>query len=168
MSLLQSVMMAPEIRISISEQTLAVWQGGACIRQWPGSTAKNGAGNQSGSNQTPLGKHRIRACIGAGAPMGAVFVGRRQTGEIHSAELAARHPDRDWILTRILWLCGEEKGINRGGDVDSQRRYIYIHGTPDTEPMGVPLSHGCIRMRNQDVMALFDCVGSGTRVTILP
>ena len=160
--------MVPELRVSISQQTLALYRGGSCVRQWPVSTALNGTGNQSGSNQTPLGVHRIRACIGAGAAAGSVFVGRRPTGEIYSAELAARFPGRDWILTRILWLCGEEKGINRGANVDSQRRYIYIHGTPDTEPMGVPLSHGCIRMRNQDVIELFDDVSPGTRVIIAP
>lgn len=160
--------MTPEIRISIAQQALTLWSGSRCTGTWPVSTALKGAGNQFGSNQTPLGQHRIRACIGAGAPMGAVFVGRRPTGEIHSRELAQRYPDRDWILTRILWLCGEEKGVNRGGNVDSQRRYIYIHGTPDTEPMGVPLSHGCVRMRNQDVTVLFDLVGPGTRVRIEP
>lgn len=160
--------MAPELLVSISKQTLALYENNSCVRQWSVSTAKNGVGNLSGSNQTPLGTHRIRACIGAGAAVGSVFVGRRHTGEIYSAALATRFPNRDWILSRILWLCGEEKGINRGGNVDSQRRYIYIHGTPDTEPMGVPLSHGCIRMRNQDVIELFDCVGPGTRVIIKP
>ena len=158
----------PEIRISIQRQTLELRREQAIEISWPISTALKGAGNQSGSNQTPLGVHRIRACIGADAPEGAVFVGRRPTGEIYTSELAERYPNRDWILTRILWLCGEEKGVNRGGNVDSQRRYIYIHGTPDTEPMGVPLSHGCVRMRNQDVMDLFDRVGPGTRVIIEP
>lgn len=166
-------MKMPEIKVSIQRQTLELWQANrletyALEKSWPVSTALNGAGNQSGSNQTPLGWHRIRACIGAGAPAGTVFVGRRPTGEIYTPELAERYPGRDWILTRILWLCGEEKGVNRGGNVDSQRRYIYIHGTPDTEPMGVPLSHGCVRMRNQDVMDLFDRVGPGTRVIIEP
>ena len=159
-------MMTPEIRISIQQQTLTLWRGEVLEASWPVSTALKGVGNQSGSNQTPLGRHRIRACIGKGAPNGAVFVGRRQTGEIYTADLAERYPNRDWILTRILWLCGEEKGVNRGAAVDSQRRYIYIHGTPDTEPMGVPLSHGCVRMRNQDVIDLFDRVGPGTRVII--
>ncbi|MAR92278.1 MAG: L,D-transpeptidase [Pseudomonadota bacterium] len=155
-----------EIRIDIGGQLLELWQQGRCICSWPVSTARNGPGNRSGSNQTPLGRHRIRACIGADAPVGTVFVGRRPTGETYSAELATRHPGRDWILTRILWLCGEETGVNRGGDVDSQRRYIYIHGTPDSEPMGIPLSHGCIRMRNGDVIELFDRVGPGTPVLI--
>ena len=97
-----------------------------------------------------------------------MFRARRPTGEIFSADLAQAFPERDWILTRILWLCGEERGINRGGNVDSQRRYIYIHGTPDSEPMGVPRSHGCIRMRNQDVLELFERVPAGTQVLISP
>ena len=80
--------------------------------------------------------------------------------------LAAAHPDRDWILTRILWLTGCEPGRNRGGCVDTLRRFIYIHGCPDTEPMGEPRSHGCIRMRNRDLMEFFDVVTAGTLVEI--
>ncbi|RLP55516.1 MAG: L,D-transpeptidase [Ketobacter sp.] len=154
------------IQISIQRQTLELWQRDTLLQRWPVSTALKGVGSQSGSYQTPLGLHRIRACIGAGAPLNSVFRGRRATGEIYNEDLARAHPDRDWILTRILWLCGEEKGLNRGGNVDSQRRYIYIHGTPDTEPMGVPRSHGCIRMTNQDVVALFSQVQPGIPVRI--
>lgn len=156
----------PLIRISIARQQLTLEQNGQCVARWPVSTALKGAGNRTGSLQTPLGRHRIRAKIGAGLPLNTVFRGRRPTGEIYTPELGAAHPERDWILTRILWLCGEERGFNRGGDVDSQRRYIYIHGTPDTEPMGVPASHGCIRMRNQDVAELFERVPAGTPVVI--
>src|SRR5690606_29750523 len=112
------------------------------------------------------GRHRICAKIGADAPLNAVFVGRRPTGETWTPELAERHPDRDWILTRILWLDGCEDGVNRGGEVDSCRRYIYIHGTPDTEPMGDPRSTGCVRMRNVDVVELFEAVDVGTIVDI--
>ncbi|MCH9826112.1 MAG: L,D-transpeptidase [Gammaproteobacteria bacterium] len=130
------------------------------------STAANGAGEREGSGCTPRGRHRIRARIGAGEPLGTVFVGRRATGEIWTPQLAATHPQRDWILTRILWLCGCEPGFNRFGDCDSQRRYIYIHGTPDSEPMGEPRSHGCIRMRNRDIVELFDRVGAGTPVDV--
>jgi L,D-transpeptidase YbiS len=108
----------------------------------------------------------VRAGIGAGQPVNTVFVGRRPTGEIWTPELAAQFPQRDWILTRILWLSGCEPGFNRLGNCDSMRRYIYIHGTPDSEPMGVPRSHGCIRMRNADVIALFDQVAAGTPVLI--
>lgn len=157
-----------EIIVSIPQQTLALMQNGRQIACWPVSTALKGAGNQSGSYQTPMGRHRIRAKIGAGHPLNAVFRARRPTGEIFTPDLAQAFPGRDWILTRILWLCGEESGINRGGNVDSQRRYIYIHGTPDSEPMGVPRSHGCIRMRNQDVLELFERVPAGTPVLISP
>lgn len=156
------------IQVSISEQTLHVFDGDACVASYAVSTALNGAGNESGSGKTPLGNHRIRAKIGGGQPVNAVFVGRRPTGEIYSPALAEQFPKRDWILSRILWLCGCEPGVNRLGNVDSQRRYIYIHGTPDSEPMGEPRSHGCIRMRNTDVIALFDRVDLGTRVRILP
>lgn len=156
----------PSITISIARQTLTLEQDGTVQACWPVSTALKGPGNQQGSFQTPLGRHRIRAKIGAGQPLNAVFRGRRPTGEIFDARLAAEFPERDWILTRILWLCGEERGVNRGGSVDSQRRYIYIHGTPDSEPMGEPRSHGCIRMRNRDVVELFDRVPVGTPVLI--
>lgn len=156
------------IEISIGDQTLRLFEGGACVATYTVSTALNGPGNESGSGKTPLGQHRIRAKIGSGQPVNAVFVGRRPTGEVYSPALAEQFPKRDWILTRILWLCGCEPGVNRLGNVDSQRRYIYIHGTPDSEPMGKPLSHGCIRMRNNDVVALFDQVEAGTPVRISP
>ena len=157
-----------EIHVSIARQTLELRQGGSVVVTWPVSTALKGCGNEEGSNQTPLGRHRIRARIGVGEPVNRVFRGRRPTGEIYSDIIAREFPGRDWILSRILWLCGEEPGINRGGRVDSQRRYIYIHGTPDSEPMGEPRSHGCIRMRNQDVLELFDRVPVGTPVIISP
>ena len=131
------------------------------------STASNGIGQEMGSECTPLGMHRIRAKVGAGEPANAVFVGRRPTGEIFSKELAKKHPHRDWILTRILWLCGNETGFNRGGSVDTQRRFIYIHGAPDFHEMGVPSSHGCIKMRNSDIVQLFDAVDVGVEVEIL-
>lgn len=119
------------------------------------STARNGIGERDGSGCTPRGQHYIRAMLGAGQPLNSVFRGRRPTGEIYSPELAIDYPERDWILSRIVWLCGREWGVNRGPGVDTFRRFIYIHGTPDTEPMGIPLSHGCVRMRNADLVALF-------------
>lgn len=131
------------------------------------STAKNGVGQRYGSECTPLGEHRIRAKIGANAAQNAVFVGRRATGEIYTPRLAAQFPQRDWILTRILWLCGNQPGFNRGGQVDTQRRYIYIHGAPDSHPMGHPSSHGCVKMRNRDIVTLFDLVQIGTQVHII-
>lgn len=130
------------------------------------STATNGPGELTGSECTPRGWHRVRAKIGAGAPCGAVFVGRRQTGEICTPQLVAANPQRDWILTRVLWLSGTEVGRNRLGRVDTMRRYIYIHGAPQQIPMGVPGSHGCVRMRNADVIDLFDRVAVGTPVHI--
>ncbi|MBV1871334.1 MAG: L,D-transpeptidase [Gammaproteobacteria bacterium] len=130
------------------------------------STSAYGLGEQSGSFQTPRGRHVIRAKIGDGIPLNGVFIGRRYTGEVYSSKLGTRFPDRDWILTRILWLCGCEPGINRFGAVDSMRRYIYIHGTPDTEPMGKPASHGCIRMANKDLLELYDLVKPGCSVEI--
>ncbi len=152
--------------IDTERQELTLREGQATRRSWPVSTSAKGLGCRNGSFQTPYGWHRIRACIGAGQAKNAVFIGRRPTGEIYNQCLADAHPNRDWILTRILWLCGEEVGINRGGDLDSQRRYIYIHGTPDSEPMGTPNSHGCIRMRNDDILALFEWVRPGDKVLI--
>lgn len=152
--------------VSIARQRLQVLHGGVPVVAYPVSTALAGVGERSGSGCTPRGLHYIRACIGAGEPIGTVFVGRRPTGEVYTADLARQHPERDWILTRILWLCGLEPGVNRGGQVDTQRRYIYIHGTPDSEPMGVPRSHGCIRMRNSDLLELFARVQPGTPIMI--
>ena len=145
---------------------MALWSGEQQLEVWPVSTSLYGVGSAENSGKTPLGEHYIRAKIGAGCELNSVFVGRRFTGEIYTPALAARYPDRDWILTRILWLCGKEIGHNRLGQVDSMRRYIYIHGTPDTEPMGIPKSHGCVRMRNNDIIALYDQVAVGTPVSI--
>jgi lipoprotein-anchoring transpeptidase ErfK/SrfK len=136
------------------------------VRSYAISTAKNGVGNQKGSFCTPLGRHQIRAKIGAGSAFNTVFVGRRPTGEIWTPELANQHPKRDWILTRILWLSGLEPGVNRLGEVDTMRRYVYFHGSPPTVHVGEPGSIGCIRMRNQDIVDLFDWVPAGTTVLI--
>lgn len=157
--------MTAYIDIDIAAQRLVLHDGDA-RRVYDVSTATNGPGEREGSFCTPRGRHRIRAKIGAGQPAGIVFRGRRPTGEIYSRELAEATPRRDWILSRILWLCGEEPGRNRFGDVDSMRRYIYIHGAADTAVMGVPGSIGCIRMRNVDVIDLFDRVAAGTPVNI--
>ncbi|MDX1454162.1 MAG: L,D-transpeptidase [Gammaproteobacteria bacterium] len=155
-----------ELHVDIASQRLSVESGGEEIASYPVSTARNGAGEQDGSFCTPRGRHRVAEKFGGDAPLNAVFVGRAATGETWSPELAIAHPDRDWILTRILWLEGTEDGFNRGGAVDSRQRYIYIHGTPDSEPMGEPASHGCIRMRNADVVELFDFVPVGCPVII--
>lgn len=156
------------IEISIPAQTLTVFDDhGGQITRYAVSTAANGPGCVKNSGCTPLGRHIIRAKIGADAAENTVFVGRRPTGEIFSPALRAQFPDRDWILTRILWLSGTEPGKNRLGDVDTMQRYIYIHGTPEDTVLGVPGSHGCVRMRNQDLVALFDQVPVGTTVNIL-
>lgn len=154
------------IHVSISQQTLTFIDKQGRSHRFSVSTAKNGPHQQEGSGGTPLGKHRVRAKIGADAPLHAVFVGRRFTGEVYTPALGEQYPERDWILTRILWLAGCEQGYNQGGNVDTMRRYIYIHGTPDTEPMGVPLSHGCIRMRNTELMWLFEQVAPYCPVVI--
>ena len=154
------------IHISLSAQRLSLNEGGRTVCEYPVSTAKRGAGEKSGSEKTPRGWHRIRARIGQGLANGTVFVGRRPTGERYSDALARQHPGRDWVLTRILWLCGSEAGKNRFGDVDSMRRYIYIHGCPDSEPRGEPHSHGCVRMRNRDIIELFEQVPAGMPVLI--
>lgn len=155
------------INISIAEQTLTVLDGdGGLLAQFPVSTAANGVGCEKDSGCTPLGAHIIRAKIGEGAAVNAVFVGRRATGEICTPELMAQYPDRDWILTRILWLSGQEVGTNRLANVDTMQRYIYIHGTPDITDMTVAGSHGCVRMRNADMITLYDLVPVGTSVQI--
>ena len=160
-------MAGPEVHIDVARQQLHLMVDGAILRTYPVSTALNGVGEHNGSGCTPRGLHRVRAKVGAGCAPGTVFVGRRATGEIYSPALAAEHPGRDWILSRILWLTGCEPGINRGGAVDTLRRYIYLHGCPDGLPMGVPASHGCVRMTNADVIDLFDRVAVGTRVHII-
>ena len=152
--------------VSLSQQTLTLIRNAKVEKNWPVSTALKGAGESNHSGCTPRGEHRIRIKIGEGCPAGSVFRGRRPTGEIYSQELARQFPERDWILSRILWLTGCESGRNRGGDSDSLKRYIYIHGTPDSEPMGTPLSHGCVRMRNTDIIELFDLVENAMPVII--
>ena len=139
---------------------------GRILMQVAISSSKNGCGQQRGSYQTPVGRHRIRAKIGQGAAFNSVFVGRRLMGEIWTPELAQAFPGRDWILTRILWLSGLEPGHNRWGEVDTMRRYIYLHGSPDIVRMGEPGSIGCIRMRNSEIVTLFDLVSTETTVDI--
>jgi lipoprotein-anchoring transpeptidase ErfK/SrfK len=157
----------PRIEISIPEQTLTLHEaGGAAPKTYSVSTASKGVGEVYGSFCTPRGQHIVRAKIGAGQPVNTVFVRRRPTGEIWTPELGAQFPGRDWILTRILWLSGCEVGFNRLGKVDTMRRYIYIHGSPDTVAMGTPGSIGCVRMRNQDLLELFDRIVPGTPVEI--
>jgi L,D-transpeptidase YbiS len=153
--------------VSIANQELKMIDDNqVVIKSYPISTAKNGVGEIAGSEQTPRGKHKVRAKIGKNCAANTVFIGRRPTGEIYTPTLKANHPDRDWILTRILWLSGLEAGKNRLTNKDTMRRYIYIHGTPDETAMGVPGSKGCIRMRNDDLIELFDIIPCHTMVYI--
>jgi L,D-transpeptidase YbiS len=155
------------LEVSVSEQLMRGYSdANQVVLEVEISTAKNGSGQLNGSECTPLGEHRIRAKIGAGQSENTVYIGRRPSGEIYTQAMAMQHPDRDWILSRIVWLCGNQLGFNRGGMVDTQRRYIYIHGAPDSHAMGVPSSHGCIKMRNSDIIQLFEKVAIGTIVNI--
>ena len=156
-----------KIVVSIPQQTLRLTSDDEVLKDYSVSTALAGVGSEKNSGKTPLGKHKIRAKIGDGLPKNTVFVGRRPTGEIFNETLAQENPQRDWILTRILWLSGLERGLNRLGNQDTMQRYIYIHGTPDSEPMGIAKSHGCIRMRNEDLLELFDLVPLGCEVEIV-
>ena len=156
-----------KIRIDAAKQELTLVDGDKVIKRYAVSTAKNGLGEKNGSFCTPRGRHIVRAKIGAGQPPGTVFVRRRPTGEVWTPEMHAKYPGRDWILTRILWLSGTEKGKNRLGDVDTMRRYIYIHGSHELAEMGKPGSIGCVRMRNNDIVELYDLVPPYTPVEIV-
>jgi len=158
--------MKPVLHIHIPNQRLNLIDNGIILKSYPVSTARNGPGEKENSGCTPRGWHYVRAKIGSGLPPGSVLVGRRPTGEIYSARLALEYPERDWILSRILWLCGLEMGFNRLGKVDTFRRYIYIHGSPEHLIDGTPASCGCIRMRNAEIIELFDLIQAGTKVLI--
>jgi len=159
-------MLKHSLVVDIKSQTMNYYRQEKLVREFRVSTAKNGPGQMFGSQCTPLGLHILRAKIGATLPINAVLVKRRWTGEVYSSKLKETYPYRDWILTRIIWLSGCEVGFNRLKNVDSMRRFIYIHGTPDTEPMGRANSHGCIRMRNNEIIELFDSVPLYTKLLI--
>jgi hypothetical protein len=154
------------LHIDIASQQLLAFAAAREVFRYPVSTAARGTGSAKGSLQTPTGEHRIRLKLGAGCPLGAVFLGRRWTGEVIDDALRARFPTRDWILTRILWLQGLEPESNRGGDVDTLRRFVYLHGTHEEELIGRPVSFGCVRMRNVDIADLYERVPTGCRVRI--
>jgi L,D-transpeptidase YbiS len=154
------------VRITLRTQQLDVLEGARVVATYPVSTAATGGGERIGSGQTPRGAHEVRELIGEGLPCSAVFVSRHATGEVCTEEARAADPERDWILSRVIWLSGLEEGRNFGGEVDTYCRYIYFHGTPDSEPVGKPRSHGCIRMRNEDVIAVFEMLEIGTLVQI--
>lgn len=153
--------------IHLSQQILVCYEGTKALQTYAISTGINGYGEEKNSGKTPRGLHIVRAKIGENLPINSVLRGRRPTGEIYNASLAAQYPNRDWILSRILWLSGCEIGKNRLGNVDTMQRYIYLHGTPDSEPMGVPASHGCIRLHNADMISLFNRVPLACKVDIL-
>ncbi|MGH0030665.1 MAG: L,D-transpeptidase family protein [Myxococcota bacterium] len=155
------------IVVQVGPQQLELWDGDERLAVYPVSTSARGTGERDGSEQTPRGRHRVCRKIGAGCPPRSVFVAREPTGEVCTPERFAADPERDWILTRILWLDGQEEGRNRGAGVDSRERFVYIHGTPDEASIGRPASHGCIRMRNDDVIELFDRVEVDTPVEIV-
>ncbi len=159
-------MLVDRVIINVAKQKLLTFNSDSLLKAYLVSTAARGTGNEKGSYCTPLGRHIIRAKIGKGLPLGAVFIARRWTNEIYDESLAAKMPGRDWILSRILWLSGCQVGVNKGGSVDTMARYIYIHGTPDVHLLGSPASHGCIRVSNEDVIELFELLRLGTRVDI--
>lgn len=156
------------IEVHVPTQTLRLQDDrGQLLLETKIATARKGVGEINGSEQTPRGWHKVRAKIGAGQPANAIFVARRPTGELYTPEMRRLYPGRDWILARILWLSGLEPGKNRLGNVDTMRRFVYIHGCPDEDPMGIPSSHGCIKMRNSELIDFFERVPVGTRVNIL-
>lgn len=153
--------------IRIAEQQLSVFnEQQELVFQCRVNTARNGVGCVQDSGCTPFGKHYVRACIGEGLSAYAVLRGRRVTGEEWTPALMNAQPERDWILGRILWLCGSEPGINRGGSVDTFRRYIYIHGSPDWSADASPSSHGCVRVAPEDMLCVFDLLPYGSSVSI--
>lgn len=152
-----------DIWIDLAQQTLTLPR---YNKVYVISTGKNGIGEQENTGKTPRGWHKVALKVGQHAAQNAVFIARKQTGEVYNKTLAEAFPERDWILSRILWLKGLEENFNQGEGCDTFKRYIYIHGTPDTELMGIPLSHGCIRMRNQDVIELFSLVDEEALVYI--
>ena len=159
---------AKHLEVYLSRQKLVAAHGGKVLKTFPVSTSRFGAGNLLNSEKTPLGRHRIAQKIGAGAPVNTIFKNRVDTRSVSAVNLSDQPAVEDRITSRILWLEGLEPGVNRGKGVDSHRRQIYIHGTPDEGLIGRPASHGCIRMRNADVVQLFDWVEVGTVVTIYP
>lgn len=154
-----------QLLIDVPTQSLYHLRNGVVVKNYAVSTGYNGVGEKKGSGQTPRGWHVIRAKIGHHQPANRIFTARRPT-ELYTATLAEQYPDKDWILCRILWLSGLEVGKNRLGNCDSMQRFIYIHGCPDSKPMGIPLSKGCIRMRNVELLELFEQVPVGTKVFI--
>ena len=154
------------ILVSISKQKLYLIKGGKVVKIYLVSTSKYGIGNEEGSNKTPLGTHCICEKIGKNAKIGTIFKMGINTRRIAEIYIDSTDLEEDPITTRIMWLEGLEAGINRGKGIDSYKRHIYIHGTPEEGLIGQPASHGCIRMRNKDVVELFNLVSKGTLVEV--
>lgn len=154
------------VLISLARQKLEAFEGGSLVASYAVSTAKNGAGEMENSECTPRGWHAVVEKIGAGMPLNTAFRARQPETELCTEQNYRANPNRDWILTRIIRLDGLESGRNRGGQVDSFARYIYIHGSPDAASFDKPGSRGCIRMRNPDIVQLFDWLPEQTRVLI--
>lgn len=153
--------------VSLAEQCMYVIKGDSVFKEYHISGAALGAGNKSGSNQTPLGLHRIKERYGDEVPVGGILKSRQYTGEVATIYTDSVDVEEDYVTTRIMWLEGLEAGINRGGNVDSYNRYIYIHGTPEEGLIGQPASHGCIRMYNKEVIELFEASAVGDLVLIV-
>lgn len=153
--------------VDVSLQSLTVLRGNRPVARYPISTAARGIGNREASYRTPLGRHRVHRKIGADAPVGTVFRSRVNTHTVAPILTEPVDVEEDLILTRILWLDGLEPGLNKGPGIDSRERFIYIHGTNEEGLIGTPASHGCVRMRNRDVVALFDLLPEGAEVEIV-
>lgn len=152
----------------IASQQMYLVSNNKILKTYIVSTAKAGSGSQKNSNKTPLGVHRIKNKIGHNAPLGTIFFARVASQQIAQIYTDTTDTPKDYVTTRIMWLDGLEKGKNKGGNVDSYERYIYIHGTHEEGLIGKPMSMGCIRMKNADVIEFFDMVKEGTLVYILP
>lgn len=153
--------------VSVKHQRLYLIVNDSTVRKYPVSTAKNGIGSKLNSYKTPPGLHTIKRKIGANVPFGGIMISRIYEGKIAKILTEKKDAKKDYVTSRIMWLQGEESGINRGRNVDSYNRYIYIHGTPEEGYIGEPASHGCIRMKNKDVIELYDFVDEGTPILIL-
>ena len=154
------------IEVDISEQRLYLIKNNLIKASYPISTSKYGEGSIENSFKTPLGKHSIKEMIGAEAEINTIFTSRINTKRYATIINQFEDTDNDYVTSRIIWLDGEEEGFNKGGNVDSFRRYIYIHGTHEEGLIGTKASHGCIRMFNYDVIELFNLVNIGTKVLI--
>jgi lipoprotein-anchoring transpeptidase ErfK/SrfK len=145
------------LRVLVAAQVVELWRDGKCAAVFPVSTSGFGVGSEPGSYRTPLGRFRVAEKIGEGLPSGAVLRGRQWTGEV-----AGQGGEEDLVLTRILWLEGLEPH-----NQNTKERYIYFHGTNQEAKIGTPCSHGCVRLRNADMLALFEAVPPGTPVEII-